>query len=60
MDAHENISIRAILEPPDDHPNKQLVSGERIPVVITLPGSFPWHEPWLGWKIADVVEEDAQ
>jgi hypothetical protein len=55
--------LRVVLEPPEDHPNHGLVSGERIEALVVIDDFFPWHKPWEKWTIAEVtsdvvIEED--
>jgi hypothetical protein len=52
-DQPDTQTIRAVIKPPKDHPNH--VSGERLPVTILIEDPYPWHEPWEGWTIAEVL-----
>ena len=51
--------IRIVIEPRSDHPNIELVSGERLEAILEIPDDYPWHEPWSFWEIAEVTDENA-
>jgi hypothetical protein len=51
------IVMRVVIEPPSDHENQHLVSGERIEALVILEDHSPWHRPWTGWKITQVLSE---
>lgn len=48
------VTLDAVIEPSEDHPNHSHISGERLPVTIVIDGPYPWHEPWEGWVITEV------
>lgn len=46
-------TAHVVIEPPPDHPNHHLVSGDRIAADVRIMGMSPWHAPLVGWTITE-------